>query len=134
MRGTTLHDSKLHWNNKRFLLVLSICLFLQGKARAEDMSQVQYYSCKKYGHIANQCKKFSNYSKWKGHLITKCKKQPQIATKHIMQFQTHLLQTLSLASAISTFMLHSPQLPQPPSLQNLFNKLFNLLHCTWSYR
>lgn len=39
-----------------------------------DISKVQYYNCKKYGHFANQCKaKICWYCKAIGHVIEECK-------------------------------------------------------------
>jgi hypothetical protein len=43
----------------------------QGRSkRGRDMSNVQCYSCKGFGHIATTCtKKFCNYCKKTGHII-----------------------------------------------------------------
>ena len=51
------------------------------QAKPRDMSKVQCYSCKEYGHISNQCnKKFCNYCKKPGHVIADCRRCPQNRT------------------------------------------------------
>lgn len=48
------------------------------QTKARDKSKIQCYSCKEYGHIANQCKKkLCNYCKKPGHIISKCRRRPQ---------------------------------------------------------
>lgn len=39
--------------------------------------KVQWYSFKKFGHIANQCKKNYNYCKGTEQLLSECQKRPQ---------------------------------------------------------
>nr|GMD32586.1 Retrovirus-related Pol polyprotein from transposon TNT 1-94 [Ipomoea batatas] len=42
-----------------------------------DMTNVQCYSCKNFGHFANNCtKKFCNYCKKAGHIIKECSIRP----------------------------------------------------------
>nr|GMC82763.1 Retrovirus-related Pol polyprotein from transposon TNT 1-94 [Ipomoea batatas] len=42
-----------------------------------DMTNVQCYSCKNFGHFANNCtKKFCNYCKEAGHIIKECSIRP----------------------------------------------------------
>ncbi|XP_060669960.1 retrovirus-related Pol polyprotein from transposon RE1 isoform X3 [Ziziphus jujuba] len=55
------------------------------QAKVRDMSKVQCYSCKEYGHIANYCKKnFCNYCKKSGHLIAECRRRPQNRTSQAL--------------------------------------------------
>ncbi|KAH7545814.1 hypothetical protein FEM48_Zijuj01G0133800 [Ziziphus jujuba var. spinosa] len=55
------------------------------QAKVRDMSKVQCYSCKEYGHIANHCKKkFCNYCKKSGHLIVECRRRPQNRTSQAL--------------------------------------------------
>nr|GMD15921.1 Retrovirus-related Pol polyprotein from transposon TNT 1-94 [Ipomoea batatas] len=45
--------------------------------RGRDMTNVQCYSCKNFGHFANNCtKKFCNYCKKAGHIIKECSIRP----------------------------------------------------------
>ncbi|KAJ8755302.1 hypothetical protein K2173_019100 [Erythroxylum novogranatense] len=61
----------------------------QGKQRVRNMSNTQCYSCKAFGHIANQCpQKFCNYCKVKGHIITECRKRPQNRNSHAFHTST----------------------------------------------
>ncbi|XP_031129028.1 uncharacterized protein LOC116030826 [Ipomoea triloba] len=44
---------------------------------SRDMTNVQCYSCKNFGHFANNCtKKFCNYCKKAGHIIKECSIRP----------------------------------------------------------
>jgi hypothetical protein len=50
-----------------------VALVAYRKGKGHDMSKTQYYSCKKYGHIAPHCpNKFCNYCKQPGHIIKEC--------------------------------------------------------------
>lgn len=50
----------------------------QGKGKGRDMSTIQCFSCKNYGHIATNCtKKFCSYCKKSGHIIKECSIRPQ---------------------------------------------------------
>ena len=45
----------------------------QGKSKGKDMSTIQCYCCKEFGHYASSCsKKFCNYCKKDGHIIKEC--------------------------------------------------------------
>lgn len=50
----------------------------QGKSKGgRDMTNVQCYSCKGFGHIASNCnEKFCNYCKKSGHIIKDCPTRP----------------------------------------------------------
>ena len=50
----------------------------QGRSKGgRDMTNVQCYSCKGFGHIETNCtKKFCNYCKKTGHIIIDCSIQP----------------------------------------------------------
>ena len=58
--------------------------FLANKASQpppRDLSKTQCYSCKKFGHLASQCKqKVCNYCKKSGHIISECRRRPQRQT------------------------------------------------------
>ncbi|KAF7127892.1 hypothetical protein RHSIM_Rhsim11G0062800 [Rhododendron simsii] len=48
------------------------------QAGGKDVSTKQCYSCKEFGHIANNYKKkYCNFCKKPGHLITECRHRPQ---------------------------------------------------------
>jgi len=65
------------------------------------MSNIQCYSCKEYGHIANNCrKKFCNYCKQQGHIIKDCSTRPQ--NRRINAFQTVVSDNSSMTAASST--------------------------------
>lgn len=43
---------------------VNLAFAVQGKGKTKDMSIIQCYSCKEYGHIATNCEKiFCNYCK-----------------------------------------------------------------------
>ncbi|CAL8994106.1 unnamed protein product [Prunus brigantina] len=49
----------------------------QGKPRGRDMSTVQCFSCKGFGHYAANCpRKFCNYCRKDGHIIKECPTRP----------------------------------------------------------
>ncbi|KAI9177385.1 hypothetical protein LWI28_014551 [Acer negundo] len=57
---------------------IDVAYMARGRAQGLDLSKVQCYSCKKFGHLAAQCKqKFCNYCKIAGHMLTECRKRPQ---------------------------------------------------------
>ncbi|CAB4313587.1 unnamed protein product [Prunus armeniaca] len=50
---------------------------VQGKPRGRDMSTVQCFCCKGFGHYAANCpRKFCNYCKKDGHIIKECPTRP----------------------------------------------------------
>ena len=53
---------------------IPIAYAAQGRSKGgRDMTNVQCYSCKGFGHIATNCtKKLCNYCKKTGHIITDC--------------------------------------------------------------
>lgn len=59
------------------------------------MPQVQCFSCKQFGHIACNCRKFCNYCKKQGHIIANyphvLHDQHNILYKHSMPQPMHLL-------------------------------------------
>jgi len=56
----------------------AVAFAAQGKGKGRNMSNIQYYSCKEYRHIANNCrKKLCNYCKQQCHVIKECPTRPQ---------------------------------------------------------
>ena len=57
---------------------IPVAYVAQGKHRGgRDMSNIQCYSCKGFGHVATNCtKKFCNYCKKAGHIIKDCPIRP----------------------------------------------------------
>ncbi|XP_050219954.1 uncharacterized protein LOC126675289 [Mercurialis annua] len=61
---------------------VSVAYAVYGKGKGRDMSTIQCYSCKKYGHIAPNClQKFCNYCKQSGHIIKECPTRPPRTNK-----------------------------------------------------
>lgn len=59
------------------LTSVPIAYAAQGKPKGRDMSTVQCYCCKGYGHYASNCsKQFCNYCKKDGHIIKECPTRP----------------------------------------------------------
>ncbi|KAL3502307.1 hypothetical protein ACH5RR_036756 [Cinchona calisaya] len=49
----------------------------QGKPKGRDLSTIQCFCCKGFGHYASNCsKKFCNYCKKDGHIIKECPTRP----------------------------------------------------------
>ncbi|KAL3502260.1 hypothetical protein ACH5RR_036709 [Cinchona calisaya] len=49
----------------------------QGKPKGRDLSTIQCFCCKGFGHYASNCsKKFCNYCKKNGHIIKECPTRP----------------------------------------------------------
>ena len=56
---------------------LPVAYAVQGKPRGRDMSAIQCFCCKGFGHFAsNYPKKFCNYCKKDGHIIKECPVRP----------------------------------------------------------
>ncbi|XP_042939365.1 uncharacterized protein LOC122274389 [Carya illinoinensis] len=56
----------------------AVAYVAQGKGKGRDMQTVQCFSCKEYGHIANNCaRKSCNYYKKPGHIIKDCLTHPE---------------------------------------------------------
>ncbi|XP_062175677.1 uncharacterized protein LOC133880701 isoform X2 [Alnus glutinosa] len=48
-----------------------------GRGKGKDMSKVQCFDCREYGHIAANCaNKVCNYCKKQGHFIKECPTRP----------------------------------------------------------
>ena len=57
---------------------VSLAYAAQGRHTGRDMRAVQCFSCKAFGHIAQDChKKFCNYCKKQGHIISACPIRPE---------------------------------------------------------
>jgi len=66
-----------------------------------NMSNIQCYSCKEYGHIANNYrKKFCNYCKQQGYIIKECLTCPQ--NRRINAFQVVVSDNPSTTAASTT--------------------------------
>ncbi|XP_010244987.1 PREDICTED: uncharacterized protein LOC104588664 isoform X2 [Nelumbo nucifera] len=54
-------------------------VFLANESKLKrDLSRVQYYECKEFGHVVSHCKKKNTctYYKQQGHIITECPTRP----------------------------------------------------------
>ncbi|RVW88110.1 Retrovirus-related Pol polyprotein from transposon RE1 [Vitis vinifera] len=57
---------------------VSVAYAAQGQNKGQDMRVVQCFSCKDFDHIARDCpKKFCNYCKKQGHIISVCPIRPE---------------------------------------------------------
>ena len=57
---------------------VSVAYAAHGRNKGRDMHVVQCFSCKDFGHIVQDCpKKFSNYYKKQGHIISACPIRPK---------------------------------------------------------
>ncbi|KAJ8749870.1 hypothetical protein K2173_013785 [Erythroxylum novogranatense] len=74
----------------------TLAFAVQGQGSGRNMSTVQCYSCKEYGHIAKNCKKkFCNYCKQQGHIIKECPTRPP---RKISACQAEITPTVHAAS------------------------------------
>ncbi|KAG8380293.1 hypothetical protein BUALT_Bualt06G0000600 [Buddleja alternifolia] len=56
---------------------VSVAYAAQGRLRGRDISTIQCFCCKEFGHYASNCsKKFCNYCKKDGHIIKECPTRP----------------------------------------------------------
>nr|XP_034900647.1 uncharacterized protein LOC118038409 [Populus alba] len=79
----------------------AVAFAAQGRGRGRNMGNVQCYSCKEYGHIANNCrKKFCNYCKQQGHIIKECPTRPQ--NRKIQAFPAVVSENSSVTVATSS--------------------------------
>jgi hypothetical protein len=79
----------------------AVAFAAQGRGRGRNMGNVQCYSCKEYGHIANNCrKKFCNYCKQQGHIIKECPTRPQ--NRKIQAFPAVVSESSSVTVATSS--------------------------------
>ena len=80
----------------------------KGQSSARDLSKIQCFGCKNYGHYASQCKnKFCNYCKSNGHVINDCKRRPQNRTPRAYHVNTADATTSSDSPS-------APVMPSPP--------------------
>ncbi|KAF1879900.1 hypothetical protein Lal_00022804 [Lupinus albus] len=64
---------------------VTIAYAAQSKGKSRDMRHIQCFSCKQFGHIAHSCnKKFCNYYKQQGHIISECPTRPPRPTQQIL--------------------------------------------------
>lgn len=99
--------------------------------QTQDMSKVQCYSCKKYGHLATQCnQKFCNYCKKKGHIIIECRRRHQARTPNAYTAKMDF----STADATSTSVPSQPSLSStaltPELVQQMIVNAFSTLGIT----
>ncbi|KAK2402783.1 hypothetical protein QL285_052273 [Trifolium repens] len=58
----------------------------QRRGKGRDVRQVQCFSCQQFGHFAHSCgKKFCNYCKQRGHIISYCPTRPPRSAQHPVQ-------------------------------------------------
>ena len=75
---------------------------------SRDISKVQCYNCKKYGHYANQCKaKICKYCKTIGHVIEECQKKVRNSTSR--NYAPSAPSTYTVLSAPSAYTVTSQQ-------------------------
>jgi hypothetical protein len=79
----------------------AVAFVAQGKGKGRNMSNIQCYSYKEYGHIVNNCrKKLCNYCKQQGHVIKECPTRP---SNHRMNaFQAVVSDNSSTTAASNT--------------------------------
>ena len=95
----------------------------KGNSQGMDLSKIQCYGCKNFGHYASQCKqKFCNYCKASGHVIADCRRRPHNCTPRAYHANT-VADTSSCDIALASVI--SSQAPAPSRLLSLlrsFNK------------
>ena len=94
--------------------LVSVAYAAQGRHTGRDMRVVQCFSCKDFCHIARNCpKKFCNYCKKQGHIISTCPIRPE--RKQCTAY--HASTTASSSVALPTALPVVP-LPAPTTLEN----------------
>ena len=86
---------------------------VKGKGKSRDMSTMQCYCCKKYGHIDSHClQKFYNYYKQSGHIIKECPTHPPCPTMaYHATVNSGALQPLVLVATTITAVALQPLAP-----------------------
>jgi hypothetical protein len=108
--GELLHEEQRFLTQGNFKQdnSVAVAFVAQGKGKGRNMSNIQCYSCKEYGHIANNCrKKLCNYCKQQGHVIKECLTCPQ--NHRINAFQAVVSDNSSTTAASSTLTLEMVQ-------------------------
>ena len=86
----------------------------QGRNKGRDMRVVQCFSCKDFGHIARDCpKKFCNYCKKQGHIISACLIWPERKQGTAYHASTSASSSTALPAASSVV-----PIPAPTALAN----------------
>lgn len=90
---------------------------VQGKPRGRDLSIVQCFYCKRFGHYASNClHKFCNYCKKDGHILKDCptRSPKKSATTFITTFGSS-----DLSNSVNTFSVQqtTPASPQTLTLE-----------------
>jgi len=71
--------------------LVPIAYAAQSRGKGRDMRQVQWFTCKQFGHVARSCNiKFCNYCKQKGHFISDCSIRPPLRTRHPITWRVPL--------------------------------------------
>ena len=83
--------------------------------RDTDLSKIQCFTCKEYGHYSSQCRrKVCNYCKASGHIISECRKRPENrnsrAYSAIASSDSQSVASASPSSSMSS----QPSAPSPP--------------------
>ena len=110
---------------------VSVSSAAQGRNKGRDMHAVQGFSCKDFGHIAWDCpKKFCNYCKKQGHIISACPIRPerkQGTTYHAftgVSSSTTLPATLSIVPIPAPTALANPNTLTPEMVQQMIIYVF----------
>ena len=94
---------------------VSVAYAAQGRHTGRDMHAVQCFSCKAFGHIAWDCpKKFYNYCKKQGHIISICPIRPERKRGTAYHASTAASSSAALPAASPVV-----PLPAPTALANL---------------
>ncbi|XP_050890277.1 zinc finger protein GIS2-like [Lathyrus oleraceus] len=82
----TSYYSRSHVHEAVIFEPAAVAYAAQSKGKCRDMSQVQCFSCKQFGHIARNCsKKICNYCNQQGHIISECPTRPPRPTQCSVQ-------------------------------------------------
>ena len=100
----------------RATVSVSLAYAAQGRHTSRDMRAVQCFSCKAFGNIARDChKKFCNYCKKQGHIISACPIRPERKQGTAYHASTATSSSAALPAASSSDALPAalPVVPPP---------------------
>ncbi|RVW45191.1 Acyltransferase-like protein, chloroplastic [Vitis vinifera] len=88
---------------------VSVAYATHGRNKGRDMHVVQCFSCKDFGHIVQDCpKKFSNYYKKQGHIISACPIRPERKQGTAYHASTGASSSAALLVASSIVPIYAP--------------------------